>query len=255
MLEKLARLGYASKAVIYAIIGVLAVLAVTNRGGAITDTTGALHVVFTKPFGRGLLIVLAAGLCGYGTWRLLDAFMNPDRDGLFIRVGNGVRGVVYGALGIRAIQLLQGLATSNGDEAELWTARVLDWPVGELLVGIVGGIVAAYGASQIVQGVKGTHDEKVDWSPIPQEVRPLLQNVSRFGVATRGGILVTLGVFLIRAALTHDPDQAAGARESLLRLGGLFDGRWFLAVVAVGVIAYAVDQAVHAACRRIRPVV
>jgi hypothetical protein len=202
-----------------------------------------------------LLIVLAAGLCGYGTWRLLDAFMNPDRDGLFIRVGNGVRGVVYGALGIRAIQLLQGLATSNGDEAELWTARVLDWPVGELLVGIVGGIVAAYGASQIVQGVKGTHDEKVDWSPIPQEVRPLLQNVSRFGVATRGGILVTLGVFLIRAALTHDPDQAAGARESLLRLGGLFDGRWFLAVVAVGVIAYAVDQAVHAACRRIRPVV
>ena len=255
MLEKLARLGYASKAVIYAIIGVLAVLAVTNRGGAITDTTGALHVVFTKPFGRGLLIVLAAGLCGYGTWRLLDAFMNPDRDGLFIRVGNGVRGVVYGALGIRAIQLLQGLATSNGDEAELWTARVLDWPVGELLVGIVGGIVAAYGASQIVQGVKGTHDEKVDWSPIPQDVRPLLQNVSRFGVATRGGILVTLGVFLIRAALTHDPNQAAGARESLLRLGGLFDGRWFLAVVAVGVIAYAVDQAVHAACRRIRPVV
>lgn len=255
MLEKLARLGYASKAVIYAIIGVLAVLAVTNRGGAITDTTGALHVVFTKPFGRGLLIILAAGLCGYGAWRLLDAFMNPDRDGLFIRIGNGVRGLVYGAVGIRAIQLLRGLRTSSGDEAELWTAKALDWPFGALAVGIVGGIVAAYGATQIVQGVKGTHDEKIDWSPILPGARTVLQRVSRFGVATRGGILVTLGVFLIRAALTHDPNQAAGARESLLRLGGLFDGRWFLAIVAVGVVAYAVDQAVHAACRRIRPVV
>ena len=253
MLEKLARLGYASKAVIYAIIGVLAILAVSNRGGAITDTTGALHVVFTKPFGRGLLIILAAGLCGYGAWRLLDAFMNPDRDGLLIRLGNAVRGVVYGALGIRAVQLLRGLATSNGDEAEFWTARVFDGPLGEVVVGLVGGAVAAYGASQIVQGMKG-HDHKVDWSPLPPEARTMLQRVSRFGVATRGGILVTLGVFLIRAALTDDPNQAAGARESLLRLGGLFDGRWFLAIVAAGVIAYAVDQAVHAGCRRIRPV-
>ena len=95
MLEKLARLGYASKAVIYAIIGVLAVLAVANRGGAITDTTGALHVVFTRPFGRGLLIVLAAGLCGYGAWRCSTPSWNPDRDGLFIRVGNAVRGGVW----------------------------------------------------------------------------------------------------------------------------------------------------------------
>ena len=254
MLEKLARLGYASKAVIYAIIGVLAVLAVANRGGGITDTTGALHVIFTKPFGRGLLIVLAAGLCGYAAWRMIDAFMNPDRDGLFIRVGNAVRGVVYGAVGIRAIQLLRGLATSNGDEAERWTATILDWPLGAALVGIVGGIVAAYGASQIVQGVKG-YDHKVDWSSVPPDARALLQRVSRFGVATRGGILVTLGVFLVRAALTHDPNQAAGARESLLRLGGLFDGRWFLGIIAVGVIAYAVDQAIHAGCRRIQPVV
>jgi len=40
----------------------------------------------------------------------------------------------------------------------------------------------------------------------------------------------------------------------MLRLGGLIEGRWFLALIAAGVIAYAVDQAVHARCRRIRPV-
>jgi hypothetical protein len=39
-----------------------------------------------------------------------------------------------------------------------------------------------------------------------------------------------------------------------MRLGGLFDGRWFLAIIAVGVLAYAVDQAVHAGCRRIHSV-
>lgn len=258
MLERLARLGYASKAVIYAIVGVLALLTASNRGGMVTDTGGALLVVLSQPFGRALLIVLALGLCGYGAWRLLDAVTDPDRDGrspggLVTRIGNAVRGCVYGALGIRAIQLLQGLSKS-GDEAELWTARLLDVPLGALAVGIVGGIVAVYGASQIVQGVRGTHDEKIDWSPLPRDVRGLVQRVSRFGVATRGGLLVTLGIYLVRAAVTHDPSEAAGGRESLLELGGVFEGRWFLAVVAVGVIAYAVDQVVHALYRRIRPV-
>ena len=254
MLETLARVGYASKAVIYAIVGVLAILTAANRGGAITDTTGALFVVLTKPFGRGLLTILAVGLCGYGTWRLIDAFKNPDRDRLVVRVGNGVRGMVYGALGVRAVQLLRGLGGSAGDQAELWTAKMLDWPLGPFVVAAVGGVIAAYGTSQFVQAVTASHDKKVEWASVPSAARLALQRISQLGVATRGGLLVTLGVFLLRAGLTRDADQAAGTRESLVRLGGLFEGRWFLAVLAVGVIAYAVDQAVHACCRRIRPV-
>jgi hypothetical protein len=39
-----------------------------------------------------------------------------------------------------------------------------------------------------------------------------------------------------------------------VRLRAIVEGRWFLAVIAAGVLACAVDQAVHARCRRIRPV-
>lgn len=259
MLEPLARLGYASKAVIYAIVGLLAVLTAVNRGGMITDTSGALRVVLLQPFGRTLLIVLAVGLCGYGAWRLLDAFMDPDRHGtsaggLVTRIGNAVRGCVYGALGIKAVQLLRGLGASSEDETELWTAKLLDVPLGELALGLAGAAVAVYGVSQIVQGVRGTHDENIDWTPVPRDIRPAVHGISRFGVATRGGLLVTLGLFLVRAAIAHDPNEAASGRETLLELAGIFEGRWFLAVIAAGVLAYAVDQAVHARCRRIRPV-
>src|SRR6188768_1771423 len=104
MLETLARLGYASKAVVYAIVGMLAIMTALNRGGRVTDTSGALRVVLTQPFGRFLLIVVAVGLSGYGAWRLLDAFLDPDRDGtsaggLVTRIGNAIRGVLYGGLG------------------------------------------------------------------------------------------------------------------------------------------------------------
>jgi hypothetical protein len=259
MFEYLARLGYAAKALVYAIVGVLAILAVSNRGGMVTDTSGALRVVLTKPLGRALLIVVAIGLCGYAVWRVLDALLDPDRDGtsfsgLVTRIGNAVRGCIYGALGLEAIQLLRGLRASNGD-AELWTARILEWPSGPVLVGIAGGIVAAYGANQVVKSIRGAGDHKVDWSPISPAMRPFLQKVSRFGVGIRGGVIATLGVFLVRAALTEQPAQAAGTRESMLHLGGVFEGRWLLALIAVGVLAYAVDQAIHARCRRIHPVV
>src|SRR5687768_16606476 len=259
MLERLARLGYASKAVIYGIVGVFAILAIANRGGLITDTSGALRLVLAQPFGRLLLLVLAIGLCGYAAWRLLDAVADPDRNGtrfagLVTRIGNAVRGVIYGALGIEAFRMLGGLRGSRRDDAEFWTARILAIPLGEVVLGVAGGIAAVYGASEIVQGIRGTHDTKVDWSPVPSRVRPAVQRISRFGVAIRGGLIVTLGLYLVRAALSQDPDQAAGARESMMRLGGVFEGRWFLAVIAAGVIAYAVDQAVHARCRRIREV-
>jgi hypothetical protein len=259
MLEPLARLGYASKALIYAVVGLFAILAVANRGGLITDTSGALRLVLVQPFGRALLFVLAIGLCGYAAWRLLDAIADPDRDGrdaggLVTRIGNAIRGVIYGALGIEAFRLLRGLGGARGDDAELWTARVLELPLGDVAVGVAGAVAAVYGVSEIMQGIRGTHDTKVDWSPIPRRVRPAVQRISRFGVAIRGGLIVTLGVHLVRAALNHDPNEAAGSRESMLRLGGLVDGRWFLALIAIGVIAYAVDQAVHARCRRIRPV-
>ncbi|MGH8636333.1 MAG: DUF1206 domain-containing protein [Burkholderiales bacterium] len=255
MLESLARLGYASKAVIYAIVGVLAILTATSRGGRITDTSGALRVVLTQPFGRTLLVVLAIGLCGYALWRLLDATMDPDRhgttpSGMVTRIGNAVRGCIYGALGFEAFRLLRGRRGSKGDEAEAWTGRILEWPLGEILVGAAGAMVAAYGVSEFIRAVRGKDDPKVDYSA----VLPAIRKISRFGVGVRGGLIATLGVFLVRAAFMQDPGQAAGNRESMLRLGGLVEGRWFLALIAAGVLAYAVDQAVHAKYRRIRRV-
>jgi hypothetical protein len=257
--ETLARLGYASKAVIYAIVGVLAILTALNRGGRITDTSGALRVVLRQPFGQTLLLVLAIGLCGYAVWRVLDAIVDPDRhgtaaEGLVARIGNAIRGSIYGALGIEAIRLLRGLRGSSGDEARMWTARMLQLPLGEVVLGIAGGIVALYGMFEVIHSVRGKHDPNLDLSCFQRNVRPVIQKISRFGVGVRGGLIATLGVFLVRAALTHDPSEAAGSRESMLRLGGLIQGRWFIAVIAAGVIAYAVDQAVHARCRRIRPV-
>jgi hypothetical protein len=257
MLESLARLGYACKAVIYAIVGALAAAAALNRGGRITDSSGALRVVLAQPFGNAILGILAIGLCGYALWRALDAWFDPDRHGtrlggMVTRIGNLVRGAIYGLLGFEAFRLARGLRGSDGREAEMWTARIMDLPFGDWLIGTSGAIVAVYGVSEIVTAMRERVGKLIDVSSLPPSIRTTLLNIGRFGVAARAVIIVVLGIFLVRAAMHHDATKAAGTRESILELAGTFRSRWVLAAIAVGLIAYGVDQALHARCRRIR---
>lgn len=259
MIEPLARLGYASKALVYAVVGYLALAAALERGGRVTDTSGALRVVLQQPFGRFLLIVLAAGLCGYAVWRILDAITDPDRHGtsfkgLVTRIGNAVRALIYGGLGIEAFRLFRGLGGSKPGEAQMWTARFMDFPFGEWLVGVGGLIVAIYGVSEVISAFKGGYSRTLDLSPIPPGFRRTAENISRVGIGARGVIITILGIFLVRAALTRDPSEAHGTRESILELANTIPRDWALLFIGVGLLAYSFDQAIHAWCRRIRPV-
>lgn len=261
MIETLARLGYASKALIYAIVGGLAVAAALNRGGKITDTRGALRVLLTQPLGNTLLWIVAIGLCGYAAWRVLDALFDPDRRGtslvgLGVRAGSLLRAGAYGTIGIEAFRLARGLRGSGSgrtsEQTRLWTARVMDLPFGVILVALVGLGVIAYGIWQIVKAVREKTEKSVDPGALPPSVREPLINIARLGVIARAVVIVVLGIYLGRAALQHDPSEAIGPREGIIELVGLFRSRWVLAAIGLGLIAYGVDQAIHAWARRIR---
>lgn len=70
-LEALARVGYASKGVVYATIGLLALSVALGRGGATTDAKGALLRLQDLPLGNVLLWLLVLGLIGYALWQLI----------------------------------------------------------------------------------------------------------------------------------------------------------------------------------------
>lgn len=259
MLEPLARLGYASKAFIYLIVGLLASMAAFERGGRVTDTKGALGVILSQPFGNTVLFVLAAGLGGYALWRLLDAIIDPDRHGTDVkglvgRMGSVVKAAVYGGLGVEAFRLARGMRASAGTDARVrvWTAQLLDMPLGEWIVAITGLVIAAYGLWEIVEAARHRDDTRMDLSSIPGGRRGVLLRICRFGVAARAVIIVAAGLFLVRAALQHDPGKAHGIRESVLQLAAGAYGRWILAGIALGLLAYALDQALHARYRQIR---
>jgi hypothetical protein len=95
--ERLARLGYAAKGVVYVLVGGLALQAALGPGGKTTDPAGALRTIVQQPFGKFLLAVVTLGLIGYALWRFAQSFLDAenkgkDAKGLVKRIGYGLSG-------------------------------------------------------------------------------------------------------------------------------------------------------------------
>jgi hypothetical protein len=74
-------LGYASKGLVYFIVGFLAAQAVFSTGGRTTDTSGALSAIVNQPFGKFLLFLVTIGIIGYFLWRMVQTILDPEHQG------------------------------------------------------------------------------------------------------------------------------------------------------------------------------
>jgi len=253
--ERLARVGYLAKALLYITIGLVAARAAFGPGRT-TDTHGALRLVHGMTFGRVILLVIAGGLVGYAVWRVVEAIVDPDGRGVgpkavALRAGSAGRGLLHGALAITALRLAygDGSATSH-DRAREWTDRAFAVPGGTLLVWIAAASITGYGIYQLYRSYAPKLGRQLDLSQVREPALGWVVGVSRFGIGARGVVFCLIGFFLARAASQHDAAQVGGIRESLGMVATI--GRWPFVVVALGLVAYGVYELVNARYRRIR---
>ena len=251
-IERLARIGYAAKAVVYIVIGLLALGAMSSRGERL-DSKGAMAAIFRQPFGRILLVIIAAGLIGYALWRTIEAFVDPLRKGVGTKglawrgwmIG---RGLFHAALAWQAIRFALHRAGSGGEgQAGERTRALMEGPLGRWFVILAGIGIAAYGLGHIWAAWKGKLAERLDLSPMAPGTRTWAVRISRCGLAARGVLFAIIGGFLAQAGIEHDPERARG-------VGGAFrafDSHWMLALIALGVISYGIYEAIKARYRRI----
>jgi hypothetical protein len=248
------RLGYLAKAVVYILVGVLALKVATGvRGGRITDPGGALYVVLRQPMGNTLLLVLAAGLLAYAIWQIAGALLGWHRhggEGYGSRALTIVRALVYAAVGVKATQLGLGLRAGDSGPEPLVRAA-LDWPFGEWLVVIAGIGAACYGIVEIRDASKGRLEPDLDAATLRTGAGEWALQLARIGVIARGLVLVLLGVGVIRAAIAHRPSEAGGIDSSLVILSSMPQGALLLGATAAGLFAYGVYQLLHARYARL----
>jgi hypothetical protein len=261
--EWLARIGFVAKGLLYATVGSLAACSGLGRGGQTTDSRGAMATLHTMPFGELLLIGMAIGLVGYGVWRVVEGFADPDErgddaKGLALRASFVARGLLHIALAISAASVAAvtprswsiGAGGSSGNEASNMTATAIDLPGGKWLVLGVGIGLAAFGLWQLVRAFRAKLSRNVDRGDAEREIGGWVIVVSRLGIGARGLVFVALGWLLGLAALRHDPSRAGGIESGLDVFAAL--GRWPLVAIGAGLIAYGIYQLLSARYRRIR---
>ncbi len=242
-IERLTRLGYFVRGLVYGIPGLLALGFAIGVGGRAVSPTGAIEYIGQQPYGKLLLVVVAVGLAAFSLWGLIRAVFDPyregsDMQGLATRFGYIVSAFGYATLLIATVQYLMGLAVSSSNPVD-WSARLLAQPWGRVAVAVVGMGWIGGGLSQIYQGYKADLND-FKWSEMRKNERKLALYVGRFGLAARGVVFALIGLFLVQAAVFVNPAQAKGFDAALLALAEKPYGAFLVGVVALGLIAFGI---------------
>jgi len=250
----LSRAGFVARALIYGIIGLLALELATRQGGKITNQQGALRSVEQHPFGHLLLALLAVGLGGYALWRLFRAALGHGREGTdhgIERLGALGSGIVYAAMCVVAVQILTGPGTSGKGNAKKTAGDVFSWPAGRWLVATAGVVLAGVACYQLIRGLRKKFLADSNTDQMPKPVYKAFTVLGTIGHVARAVVFGLVAVFLIKAAYDYKANEAIGLDGAL---GKLYDGaygEWLLGAVAAGLIAFACFSLVEARYRKI----
>ncbi|HYO13160.1 MAG TPA: DUF1206 domain-containing protein [Thermoanaerobaculia bacterium] len=253
--ERLARLGYAARGIVYSLVGILAIQAAFGGRGQTTDTRGAVQKIAQES--TALLWLVALGLFGYALWKVIQGVLDPeakgsDAKGWLQRGAMIVIGLIYGGLAWAAVQM----ATGNGGSAagggsQGFTAEVMAKPFGRWLVALAGIGVIVYALRELRDGWTEKFKQKLKMGEMDPQEQRIATATGKMGLIARGIVFILSGWFLVQAALRFDASQARGLSGALDTLASQPFGPWLLGLVALGLVAFGAYSILEARYRRI----
>jgi hypothetical protein len=245
-MQTLAKIGYATKGLLYLIVGVLAVRYVAGDGGRLTDSKGAAQTLHAQPFGTLLVWLTAAGLAAFALWRLVQAIWDPEsgkRDARRVgqRLGYAVSGVVHAGLSVAVVQLaLAHGAGRGGHEKVTYVGKVLARPGGALVIAGVGLGVIGVGVYELYQAYSARFMRRLSTATMSARERTWAERAGRLGLLAHGLVFGVIGWFLERAAASGRSSQTRGVAGALHEIATRSHSELVLGLVAVGLVGYAV---------------
>ena len=245
-LEWIARVGLATRGVLYCLVAALALRIGFGDFSEEADRQGALQVVARQPMGRVLLVAITIGLLAHVLWRVVLAIRGEE---LTKRAADAGRALIYLFGAYAAVRLATGSGSAGGQEEQDWTARVLDWSVGPWVVGGVGVVIVAAGVWNGYRGLSGRWRDRLDTPEMEGLTERWATFIAAGGLLGRAVVFGLVGGFLVRAAVRHDPQSGVGLDGALKEVASKAYGPYALALLAAGLLLFGLFSFVEARYR------
>lgn len=244
------RAGYSGRGVTYLAVAGISLWAIW-RGGQAQGPSDALARLSDSAPGIAVLWLVAFGLFAYAIWRVMDAAADleeygTDGKGLIARAGMVVTGLTHGALGVLALSLALGRTSGGGqDGVSSVTARVLEWPSGQLIVGFAAICTIGAGLYYLRKAWRASYRTKLKANHFTQNWDWAL----RAGVAAQGVIVLIIGSFLVTAARLGSEQSAGGIGKAFDWIASLPFGNILIVLMCIALLGFAFFCFVNAAYR------
>jgi len=254
-IERTARVGLAARGLVYALIGILAFqIAFVDRAEQ-ADQQGAFQTLAQNGFGKAILWLVILGFVGYGLWQATEAAWGhrterDDRKRTASRVESAVKAVIYLILAVVAFRVVTG-SSRGGQGGEQVTAKLLQLPGGQLLVGLAGVVIVAAAVLLTWRGLQTKFEEHLDLSELGPGARSLVINLGKVGYVARGIVFALVGILVVTAAVTFDPDKARGMDAALRQVAAQPYGPWLLSLMALGLMCFGAYSFAESRYRRL----
>lgn len=252
-MKRLARLGLAARAMIYLLIGWLALLLARQKRGSETDQRGALQELARHNGGKLLLWVILIGLVCYALWRFSEAAFGVVGEGKKTgpRLQSFFRGCIYLFLAFSGFAIATNSGTSSqASQQASWTASVMRHPGGRLAVGIVGAAIVIASLVMVYEGLTRKFEKYLAVDQMSIKTHAVVRTLGTVGTIARGVVFALAGYFVIAAAWNHKPHQARGLDYALRKLLHHSYGGVLLTIVAIGLVCFGVYGFAEAKWRR-----
>lgn len=240
----LGRVGLVAYGLVHVLVAFLAIrIAIGESGSAKPSKGGALQTIAGQPGGVVLLWLIVVGLAAFTVWQLAIAIWGHRniQDGgrrTRRRLSSAAHAIVVAALAVTAAKTAMGSSSSGGGGQQTLTAKVLAMPAGFVLVGAVGVAVICVAAVLVYRGWKKKFTEELDFTGASPTAVKAAVRLGQIGYGALGVAYGTVGVLIVAAAATHDPNKQTGLDAALKTLAEQPYGKVLLGIIAVGLACF-----------------
>jgi len=258
-IKKLAQFGFYTKGFLFIVIGILAIMvAIGEKGGQISDASGALSRIAQATYGKVFLIIFIAGAFGHGAWNVLRGVADVDNVGNDLQgIGKRIIAVIVGlfyfflAWTAWSIVFTANVAVENGTMQKTFTAILLALPFGAILVAAIGLAVIGAGINECYRGLTGKVQEHFRQYKLEGNSRNIIAVLGFLSFLARALIFGLIGWFFIAAAIEANPNEAIGIDGALRTLAASYYGKILLFLTSAGLICFGVLSLYEAKYRRL----